>query len=202
MKHLKMFTLLILAFTIDASKVHHKSKCPDLKPMSGFKIEQLLGNWHLKMIAYKNDRTVKESCFKNNHSLEDSNTLRMDIEYYLSNGTIFRRTQRRQIDHSRPGVFLSQSERTLYGVFGNTYQKNVTTESIVLYIDSDLELRYACTQLDHFWYSEADYSYYISIKNRNFDSISKLVPLFEKIKAIPEDLNKLHFLMNDLSCTN
>lgn len=99
-------------------------------------------------------------------------------------------------------MFLSQSERTLYGFFGNAYQKNVTTESIVLYIDSDLELRYACTQLDHFWYSDVDYFYYISIKNRNFDSISKLVPLFEKIKAIPEDLNKMHFLKNDLSCTN
>lgn len=82
----------------------------------------------------------------------------------------------------------------MYGFFGNSYKKNVTTESIVLYIDNQLELRYSCTQLDHFWYSEVDSYYYISIKNRNFDSISKLVQLFQKIKSIPEDLNKIQFL--------
>ncbi|CAF0966068.1 unnamed protein product [Brachionus calyciflorus] len=203
MKSIEVFILLVLALAVSASNVQIRDKCPKVKPMNGYKIEQLLGNWHLKMMSYiTDDQRLDGYCYKNYHSMENADTLRMDIEYFLPNGETFNVTQRRNIDHTRPGVYVTLEERTHYGFLGFSYQKNVTTESTVLYIDDELELRFACTQLDHFWYSEAEYYYYISVKNRNFDSFSKLVPLFQQIKDIPEDLNKLQFLTNDITCKN
>ncbi|CAF0885332.1 unnamed protein product [Brachionus calyciflorus] len=199
MKFLKTLIILHLALSTWAYDFYHKSKCPDLKPMDNFNIEKLVGKWHLKMMSYvTDDQLVSETCYENKHSIINKDTLKMEIISDQSNGSVF--NEIRKIDNARPGVFIGEEEATLYGFFGNSYQKKIPDVLTVLHIDDELLFGYVCRQLDHFWYSEAEYYFYISIRNRNFDSFSKLIPIFQKLKSIPEDLNRIQVLKNDLTC--
>lgn len=37
----KIFHVIILAFFVGLSRAHKTKRCPDLKPMNGFRIEQV-----------------------------------------------------------------------------------------------------------------------------------------------------------------
>ena len=92
---------------------------------------------------------------------------------------------------------------TLYGFFGESRPGKARTYSTIIYTDyTDLQARFICSELKHAWYTEAKISYYISIRNRGFDSISKVAPIMDQFKKVVSNLNRIEFLKNDLTCLN
>jgi len=91
----------------------------------------------------------------------------------------------------------------LYGFFGEAKTGKARTTSTTIYTDyTNIQARFICTELKHFWYTEAKISYYISIRNRNFDSISKIAPVLNLFRKNGANLRNIEFLKNDLTCTN
>jgi len=91
----------------------------------------------------------------------------------------------------------------LYNFFGRPYTGKATTFSTISHTDyTNIQVRFICRELRHFWYTEAEISYYISIKDRAFDSVAQIAPHLEKLRALGGDLNRIMFFKNDLSCSN
>ncbi len=106
-------------------------------------------------------------------------------------------------DISKPGQVYWDSNVTLNGLFGMTRPGRARTYSTITFTDyTDLQVRFICQEINHSWYTEAKISYYISIRNRGFDSIAKVAPIIDNFRKLGGDLNKLQFLKNDLNCTN
>ena len=106
-------------------------------------------------------------------------------------------------DISKPGEVFWEEDVTLKGIFGNTYPGKSKTYSTIIFTDyTNLQVRFVCTELNHFWYTEARISYYISTRDRAFNSISQVAPHIAKFRELGANLNKMYFLKNDLSCKN
>ena len=104
---------------------------------------------------------------------------------------------------SKPGQVYWESNQTLFGFFGRPYTGKAITYSTIIYTDyTSLQVRFICTELRHFWYTEAKISYYISTKDRSFDSVSKIGPHINRLRELGSDLNRMLFLKNDVSCAN
>ena len=104
---------------------------------------------------------------------------------------------------SKPGQIYFEDDVALTGFFGQNYNGKATFYSTIIFTDyNNIQVRFTCGELYHFWYTEAKISYYISIKNRGFDSISKVAPYIDQFRGLGADLNKIRFLKNDLSCKN
>jgi hypothetical protein len=117
------------------------------------------------------------------------------------NGQVIDLTIVRQI--SKPGEVFWENNVTLYGMFGRPYTGKATTYSTIIYTDyTNVQLRFICRELRHFWYTEAQISYYISTKNRSFDSVAQIAPHLDTFRALGGDLNKILFFKNDLTCSN
>ncbi len=106
-------------------------------------------------------------------------------------------------DISKPGQVYYDDDQTLYGLFGQNYTGLARTTSTTIFTDyTNIQARFICTELKHFWYTEAKISYYISIRNRSFDSISKIAPVLNLFRKIGVNIGDIEFLKNDLTCTN
>lgn len=106
-------------------------------------------------------------------------------------------------DISKPGQVYYDDDQTLYGFFGQNYTGKARTTSTTIFTDyTNIQARFICTELKHFWYTEAKISYYISIRNRSFDSISKIAPVLNLFRKIGVNIGDIEFLKNDLTCTN
>jgi hypothetical protein len=104
---------------------------------------------------------------------------------------------------SKPGEVYWERNQTLYDFFGRPYTGKSTVYSTIVFTDySSVQVRFICSELRHFWYTEAQISYYISIKDRSFDSISRVAPYINQLRDLGANLNSIMFLKNDLSCTN
>lgn len=91
----------------------------------------------------------------------------------------------------------------MYGFFGTPYTGKATRYSTVIFTDyTNVQVRFVCTELNHFWYTEADISYYISIRDRGFNSVSQIAPHIDELRELGADLNQIQFIKNDLSCSN
>lgn len=104
---------------------------------------------------------------------------------------------------SKPGEVYWERNQTLYNFFGRPYTGKSTVYSTIVFTDySSVQVRFICSELRHFWYTEAQISFYISIKDRRFDSISRVAPYINQLRDLGANLNSIMFLKNDLSCTN
>lgn len=91
----------------------------------------------------------------------------------------------------------------MYGYFGEKRTVKARTYSTTIYTDyTNVQARFICTELKHFWYTEARISYYISIRNRSFDSVSKIAPILDQFRKLGANINRIEFLKNDLTCRN
>ena len=104
---------------------------------------------------------------------------------------------------SKPGQVYWENNQTLFGFFGRPYTGKATTYSTIIFTDyTSLQVRFICTELRHYWYTEAKISYYISTKDRKFDSVSQVAPHIFGLREFGSDLNRMLFLKNDVSCAN
>ena len=91
----------------------------------------------------------------------------------------------------------------MYGFFGQKYTGKTTIYSTIIYTDyKNIQVRFLCSELNNFWYTEAKISYYISIRNRTFDSVSQIALFINQLRELGLDLNNMRFIKNDLSCSN
>ncbi len=98
---------------------------------------------------------------------------------------------------------FTDDDVTLTGIHGKEYPAKSRFYSTVIFTDyTNLQVRFVCAELKHFWYTEARISYYISTRSRSFDSISQVEPHIQKFRELGADLNKIQFLKNDLTCVN
>ena len=103
----------------------------------------------------------------------------------------------------KPGQVYWEDDQTLFGYNDKPYTGKATTYSTIIYTDyTSLEVRFICTELRHYWYTEAKIRYYISTKDRKFDSVSKVGPQIDRLRELGSDLNRMLFLKNDVSCAN
>jgi hypothetical protein len=73
-------------------------------------------------------------------------------------------------------------------------KQRVRSESALLYTDYDnVQLRYTCTNVDHFLFGTTQVNYYISVRDPKFDSFGKLLPLFLKLASLGVDMNEITF---------
>jgi hypothetical protein len=118
-----------------------------------------------------------------------------------ANGRVVDLTIVRKI--SRPGEVYWEGNATLFNFFNRPYTGRATTYSTITYTDyTNVQVRFICRELRHFWYTEAEIAYYISVKDRSFDSVAQIAPHLERFAALGGDLNRIIFFKNDLSCTN
>jgi hypothetical protein len=102
---------------------------------------------------------------------------------------------------SKPGEVFWDEDVALKGFFGNTYSGKTRFYSTIIFTDyTNLQVRFICNELKHFWYTEARIAFYISTKNRGFNSISQVAPHIQTLRELGVDLNKMGFLKNDLTC--
>lgn len=126
----------------------------------------------------------------------------MNFSKLSDNGTIINYKDLISYDANKPGVVYGQEEVTEYGIFGQAQKKNKTRTYTILYSDNNLFLVFGCLETYNFWWSEINYSYYVYVRNRTFDSINQLIPAIKAIKQIKGDLNQLQLITNDKTCPN
>jgi hypothetical protein len=88
-----------------------------------------------------------------------------------------------------PGVVVEQEFQLKKGL------------AATIYTDYDtIAARYSCNIVD----GQKQEYFYIMVRNRGFNDVSKLFNVLELLKKLPSvNLNKMQFdLVNDLSCTN
>lgn len=111
-------------------------------------------------------------------------------------------TDSRVLDPMRPGVITNMKEFDVKDMFGRDVKTIVPSDSLLLYTDYDnVQLRFSCTELDNYWHKTVDKYYYIAVRNRKFDSLKALLPLFAAI-GDQFDLNKIFFPYQGPNCKN
>jgi hypothetical protein len=106
-------------------------------------------------------------------------------------------------DISKPGQFYFDSDQTLFNCFGEPRTGKARTNTTIIFTDyTNVHAGLVCTELKHYWYTEAKINYFISIRNRNFDSISKIAPVLNLFRKIGVNIQNIEFIKNDLTCTN
>ena len=92
---------------------------------------------------------------------------------------------------------------TVEGMFGEKIQKEVNVDSIILYTDYDnVQLRYACTDLDNYWEAKTDKYFYVAVRNRNFDSVKQLLPLLGMARQLGFSMDAIEFEYMGPNCKN
>ena len=90
------------------------------------------------------------------------------------------------------------------GLFGDVSVQKVVSNSVITYTDYDnVQLRVFCSNVDNFWVGTQFLYYFVLVRNRNFDSVSKLAPVFENLISIGiTKFDNLVLLKNGLDCSN
>ena len=98
---------------------------------------------------------------------------------------------------------FTDDDVTLTGIFGQTRPGKSRMYSTIIFTDyKNVQVNFVCGELKHFWYTEARIAYFISTRDRAFNSISQVAPHIEKLRELGADLNQIRFLKNDLTCKN
>ena len=110
----------------------------------------------------------------------------------------------RQIIPNRPGVIIANKNVNVTGIFGKVTLESVNANSIITYTDYDnVQLRVACSNIENYWVGTQFLYYFILVRNRNFDSVSKLAPVFKNLMSIGiQNFDNLVPLYNSPNCTN
>jgi hypothetical protein len=120
------------------------------------------------------------------------------------NGVVIQLNTTSQIDPTRPGVIIANKQVNVTGVFGEQIIQTVNADSVITYTDYDsVQLRVSCSNVENYWMGTKFLYYFILVRNRNFDSASKLVPVFKNLMSIGiNNFENLVPLFNSPLCFN
>ena len=86
---------------------------------------------------------------------------------------------------------------TLHGIFNQPYASLVTNvKSFIVYTDyENVYVKYSCIELNNFWSTDKQENVFVFIRSppNRLDSGLILDTLFDKIKTLPYNLNKLEY---------
>lgn len=86
---------------------------------------------------------------------------------------------------------------TLHGIFDQPYASLVTNvKSFIVYTDyENVYVKYSCIELNNFWSTDKQENVFVFIRSppNRLDSGLILDTLFDKIKTLPYNLNKLEY---------
>ncbi len=108
----------------------------------------------------------------------------------------------RYFDAKRPNVFAQYANVTVKDAYNKDCVQNTRVESTVVYTDYDcVQLVYSCTPINNFWFATPYTYYYIAVRDKNFDSINKLLPALNYLKTAGVSCDNLQFLPLSGRCT-
>lgn len=84
---------------------------------------------------------------------------------------------------------------------GRKYTKPINVDSIVVYSDDNIQLRYSCTNINNYWFADIFQYFFILVRDRNFDSIKQITPSIQIIQSLGINLNSF-VLAKNINCTN
>jgi hypothetical protein len=88
----------------------------------------------------------------------------------------------RAVDPARLDIFKANKHLTYVNNFGQTVTASVPVDSIAIYMDNKLQLRFACGLLPN---SNKPFMYYFAlVRSRYFDSITSLIPMLQFLKGM------------------
>ena len=110
----------------------------------------------------------------------------------------------RQIIPSRPGVIIANKKVNVTGIYGEITLQSISANSIITYTDyENVQLRVSCSNVENYWIGTQFLYYFILVRNRNFDSIAKLAPLFKNLMSMGiNNFENLVPLFNSPICFN
>lgn len=98
---------------------------------------------------------------------------------------------------------------TLHGIFNQPYTSTITNvKSILVYTDyENVQVKYSCIELKSFWYTDIEENVAVLTRSppNQIDTNLILDTLYDKLKSLPFDLNKLEYLKSNTfnqSCQN
>ena len=102
---------------------------------------------------------------------------------------------------NRPGVFLQNRTIQSLNSLGQQVQVTFPTETTILYLDNNYQLRYGCGLYQNGTSTKKFEFYSLTKSNRASDSLASTWPILSLLKSVPTDLNKGIFIPNDPTCT-
>ena len=70
-------------------------------------------------------------------------------------------------------------------IFGSESIQKVQADSFIIYNDcKNVQLRVSCSNVNKFWVGSQFLYYFVLVRDRNFDIVSKLAPVFENLMSI------------------
>ena len=122
--------------------------------------------------------------------------------YLSDNGTLIEKFNKTR-NYTSDGVIKASSVVNKYGICGDVQAVSIPVDSVIVYTDYDsIQLRMSCTTIDHFWVGQRFLYYFISIRNRTFNSLKTFLHVSSILKKNRIDLNDLTFTENGPDCPN
>ncbi len=118
-------------------------------------------------------------------------------------GQLVSTTTEKYVDPKRPHVAAEYTDLNVKDAYGNICPQNTRVESSILYSDYDnVKVVYSCTTVNNFWVAKPYTYYYIAVRDKNFDSINKLLPALNYLKTAGVSCDTLQFLPLSGNCPN
>jgi hypothetical protein len=89
-------------------------------------------------------------------------------------------------------------------LFGGSQSRPITNRAVILYTDYDaVEIYYECHESQYYWFTVPKVEYYISVRDRSFDSYTKFKTALGYLLDLGIDLdNSMAFIQNGPDCKN
>ena len=101
----------------------------------------------------------------------------------------------------RPNVFSEYLNINVKDAYNRDCAQNTRVESTVIYTDYDnVQLVYSCTPVNNYWIATPYIYYYIAVRDKNFDSINKILPALNYLKTAGVGCDSLQFLPLSGNC--
>lgn len=123
--------------------------------------------------------------------------------FYSRLGQLISTTTEKYVDPKRPHVAAEYIDLNVKDAYGQICPQNTRVESSILYTDYDnIKVVYSCTTVNNFWVAKPYTYYYIAVRDKNFDSINKLLPGLNYLKTAGVSCDTLQFLPLSGNCPN
>ena len=89
-------------------------------------------------------------------------------------------------------------------MWGQVTETTVVGNSVITYTDYDnVQLRVLCSNVNNFWFGTKFFYYFILVRDRKFDSVTKLAPAIQNLISMGiTNFDNLVFLKNSPNCKN
>ena len=107
------------------------------------------------------------------------------------------------VNQTSPGLFSAMVDTDVQNILGATYKQKIPMVNVVLFTDYDkIQVRYQCSEIENYWYTDINEDYYILVRNRTYDEWRPMSFIFRLLDRITDIDTFLPYRYDPMSCPN